>query len=156
MESRQSEIRNTLTRELNHWVKNTLANVLSIIALTRRRSDNVLDGFADSSTGRIRALSATHDLLTRSEWAPTPIREVIEAELSPYLAMEGGNCYCRAAGQPGSGEALSLGLALHELATTPLRMGKACSPAPRQGRDSLVADRFRRWNCTGAKAAARR
>ena len=34
----QNSIRDSLTRELNHRVKNTLANVLSIIALTRRRS----------------------------------------------------------------------------------------------------------------------
>jgi two-component sensor histidine kinase len=54
----QASIRNSLTRELNHRVKNTLANVLSIVALTRRRSDD-LDDFADGLDGRIRALSAT-------------------------------------------------------------------------------------------------
>ena len=30
----QNSIRNSLTRELNHRVKNTLANVLSIVSLT--------------------------------------------------------------------------------------------------------------------------
>lgn len=128
-ETRQSEIRNTLTRELNHRVKNTLANVLSIITLTRRRADS-LDGFADSLTGRIRALSATHDLLTRSEWGPVPIRAVIEAELSPYLAMDGGNLTI--AGPPvdlAPGEALSLGLALHELATNAAKYGSLSVPA---------------------------
>lgn len=142
-ESRQSEIRNTLTRELNHRVKNTLANVLSIIALTRRRSDS-LDGFADSLTGRIRALSATHDLLTRSEWGPTPIREVIEAELSPYLAMEGGNLML--AGPPVSlapSEALSLGLALHELATNAAKYGSLSVPS---GKVSIS------WRLTGSEA----
>jgi two-component sensor histidine kinase len=142
-ESRQSEIRNTLTRELNHRVKNTLANVLSIIALTRRRSDS-LDGFADSLTGRIRALSATHDLLTRSEWAPTPIREVIEAELSPYLAMEGGNLVI--AGPPVSlapSEALSLGLALHELATNAAKYGSLSLPT---GKVAI------HWRLTGSDA----
>ncbi|MGJ8598278.1 CHASE domain-containing protein, partial [Sulfitobacter sp.] len=57
----QHSIRNSLSRELNHRVKNTLANVLSILSLTRRRSHD-LDEFADSLDGRIRALSATHDL----------------------------------------------------------------------------------------------
>ncbi len=46
----QASIRNSLTRELNHRVKNTLANVLSIIALTRRRATS-LEEFADGSTG---------------------------------------------------------------------------------------------------------
>ncbi|MEM6266417.1 MAG: CHASE domain-containing protein, partial [Pseudomonadota bacterium] len=52
----QHSIRNSLTRELNHRVKNTLANVLSIMSLTRRRT-NSLDDFAASLEGRIRALS---------------------------------------------------------------------------------------------------
>ena len=82
-QTRQAAIRTSLTRELNHRVKNTLANVLSIIALTRRRTTG-LDDFVESLTGRVRALSATHDLLTRSEWGTTPLGAVIEAELAPY------------------------------------------------------------------------
>ncbi|MDZ7882738.1 MAG: HWE histidine kinase domain-containing protein [Mycobacterium sp.] len=77
----QHSIRNSLTRELNHRVKNTLANVLSILSLTRRRASG-LDDFADSLEGRIRALSATHDLLTVTDWGTTPIRAVIEAEVA--------------------------------------------------------------------------
>ena len=74
----QNSIRNSLTRELNHRVKNTLANVLSIVALTRRRAHS-LEDFASGLDGRIRALSATHDLLTQSEWGTTPLRAVLEA-----------------------------------------------------------------------------
>ncbi|WJS98746.1 HWE histidine kinase domain-containing protein [Novosphingobium humi] len=44
-----------LSRELNHRVKNTLANVLSIIALTRRRGSDpaspALNEFADALEG---------------------------------------------------------------------------------------------------------
>src|SRR5690606_23925689 len=49
----QNAIRDSLTRELNHRVKNTLANVLSIVALTRRRA-STLDEFAEGLDGRIR------------------------------------------------------------------------------------------------------
>lgn len=119
----QNSIRNSLTRELNHRVKNTLANVLSIVSLTRRRATG-LDDFADGLDGRIRALSATHDLLTKSEWGTTPIRDVITAEMAPYandqdmvLKMDG----------PGvdlaPGDALSFGLAIHELATNASKYG---------------------------------
>ncbi|HCB77868.1 MAG TPA: histidine kinase, partial [Erythrobacter sp.] len=83
----QNSIRNSLTRELNHRVKNTLANVLSIVSLTRRRSGS-LDEFAEGLDGRIRALSATHDLLTQSEWGTTPIRSVVDVELAPYARDE--------------------------------------------------------------------
>lgn len=119
----QASIRNSLTRELNHRVKNTLANVLSIIALTRRRATS-LDSFADSLEGRIRALSATHDLLTQSEWGATPIRAIVKAEMAPYaqdaerhLILDGPDV------DLAPNDALSLGLAVHELATNAAKYG---------------------------------
>lgn len=119
----QNSIRNSLTRELNHRVKNTLANVLSIVTLTRRRA-TTLDEFADGLDGRIRALSATHDLLTQSDWSTTPIGAVVAAELAPYTRSEDGALDM--AGPPvelAPNDALSLGLALHELATNASKYG---------------------------------
>jgi two-component sensor histidine kinase/CHASE1-domain containing sensor protein len=119
----QASIRNSLTRELNHRVKNTLANVLSIIALTRRRAKS-LGEFADGLDGRIRALSATHDLLTHSDWGTTPVRAVVEAELLPYAQqgdhetdLQGPEIHLA------PNDALSLGLAMHELATNAAKYG---------------------------------
>lgn len=124
----QASIRNSLTRELNHRVKNTLANVLSILALTRRRATSV-DDFAAALDGRIRALSATHDLLTRSDWGTTPIASVVEAELLPYataadhvLTIEGPHV------ELAPNDALSLGLAIHELATNAAKYGALSQP----------------------------
>lgn len=119
----QNSIRNSLTRELNHRVKNTLANVLSIVALTRRRASG-LDEFAEGIDARIRALSATHDLLTQSEWGTTPLRSVVEVELAPYahdldheILLDGPVV------ELAPNDALSLGLALHELATNAAKFG---------------------------------
>lgn len=119
----QNSIRNSLTRELNHRVKNTLANVLSIVTLTRRRAKS-LDEFADGLDGRIRALSATHDLLTQSDWGTTPIEAVAAAELAPYTRA--GENVLDMEGPPvelAPNDALSLGLALHELATNAAKYG---------------------------------
>jgi two-component sensor histidine kinase len=121
--SGQSAIRTSLTRELNHRVKNTLANVLSIVALTRRRSAD-LDDFAESLTGRIRALSATHDLLSQSDWTNAPIAEIVRSELAPYMA--GSDKHVEMSGPDISlapNDALSLGLAIHELATNAAKYG---------------------------------
>lgn len=131
----QHSIRNLLTRELNHRVKNTLANVLSIIHLTRRRADT-LDDFADALDGRIRALSATHDLLTRSDWGATPLCDVVAAELSPYSGAhgEGEASAVEACGPPvelAPNDALSLGLAIHELATNAAKYGALSTQAGR-------------------------
>jgi two-component sensor histidine kinase len=119
----QASIRNSLTRELNHRVKNTLANVLSIIALTRRRASDV-ETFAESLNGRIRALSATHDLLTQSEWGTTLIRAVIAAELAPYTQDADHEIELRGPDvELAPNDALSLGLAIHELATNAAKYG---------------------------------
>lgn len=137
----QNSIRNTLTRELNHRVKNTLANVLSIIALTRRRATR-LDDFADTLDGRIRALSATHDLLTQSEWGETPISDLVRAELAPYV--QGDSAAVTSSGpdvELAPNDALSLGLALHELSTNAAKYGALSVPDGRVSIDwQLVAD----------------
>lgn len=119
----QHSIRNSLTRELNHRVKNTLANVLSILSLTRRRTRD-LDEFADSLEGRIRALSATHDLLTVTDWGTTPIRSVIEAELQHFrLAIDDAILLDGPPLELAPNDALSFGLAVHELATNAAKYG---------------------------------
>jgi two-component sensor histidine kinase len=140
----QNSIRNSLSRELNHRVKNTLANVLSILSLTRRRT-NSLDEFADSLQGRIRALSATHDLLTHSDWGTIPIAAVIEAELQHF---RGGKDHPITLDGPdvelAPNDALSFGLAIHELATNAAKFG-ALSVA-----DGGVSVR---WTLVGANLA---
>ena len=124
----QNSIRDSLTRELNHRVKNTLANVLSIISLTRRRSDD-LDEFADGLAARVRAISATHDLLTQSEWGTTPIRSIIEAEAAPYLRMSESTLELSGPQvEVAPNDALSLGLAVHELATNAAKFGALSVP----------------------------
>ncbi|WP_152435523.1 CHASE domain-containing protein [Erythrobacter sp. THAF29] len=130
----QNSIRNSLTRELNHRVKNTLANVLSILSLTRRRASD-LDEFADSLEGRVRSLSATHDLLTGSDWGTTPIRAVIQAELQHFgdeaesaVSVEGPRV------ELAPNDALSFGLAIHELATNAAKYGALSVP---QGRVTI-------------------
>ncbi len=116
-------VRNVLTRELTHRVKNTLATVTSLAMLTRRGATSV-DAYADALTSRLRALSATHDLLTHRDWSNAPLRDVLEAELAPFskssdvrLNLSGPDVVLS------PNIALSLGLAIHELATNAAKYG---------------------------------
>jgi two-component sensor histidine kinase len=155
----QNSIRNSLTRELNHRVKNTLASIISIISLTRRRTTSLND-FADSLEGRVRALSATHDLLTQSEWGTTPLRSVVKAELAPYsgggneVVMDGPDI------ELAPNDALSLGLAIHELATNAAKYGALSQQGGRvsinwrsEGEELVVVDWVERG---GPEVAAER
>lgn len=124
----QLAIRNSLSRELNHRVKNALANVLSIMSLTRRRASD-LDSFAASLEGRVRALSATHDLLAETEWGTVPIEAVIEAETSHFAETNSANVQVNGpAVQLAPNDALSFGLAIHELTTNAAKYGALSVP----------------------------
>ena len=129
--TRQASIRNSLTRELNHRVKNTLANVLSIAALTRRGASN-LDEFNESLTARIRALSATHDLLSQTDWSNAPLGEIVRSELAPYITGQAGHVEMSGPEiKLAPNDAMSLGLAIHELATNAAKYGALSTPSGR-------------------------
>lgn len=124
----QNSIRNSLSRELNHRVKNTLANVLSMLSLTRRRAKG-LDDFADSLEGRIRALSATHDLLTGTDWGTTPIEAIIKAEMQHFAQADSNSLRLDGPSvELAPNDALSLGLAIHELGTNAAKYGALSQP----------------------------
>lgn len=128
---RHSAIRDSLTRELNHRVKNTLANVLSIAALTRRRSRD-MDEFNESFTDRIRALSATHDLLGQADWRHAELGEIVRSELAPYLRGDVSHAYISGPEiSLAPNDAMSIGLALHELATNAAKYGAFSTPSGR-------------------------
>ncbi|MDP9056052.1 MAG: CHASE domain-containing protein [Pseudomonadota bacterium] len=119
----EAGIRNSLTRELNHRVKNTLATVLSIVTLTRRRETD-LDSYVESLSGRIRALSATHDLLTSNDWSSIELRQIIIAELAPYIGANDDHVGLDGPEiQLAPNDSLTLGLAVHELATNAAKYG---------------------------------
>lgn len=119
----EAGIRNSLTRELNHRVKNTLATVLSIVTLTRRRETD-LDHYVESLSGRIRALSATHDLLTSNEWSSIELQQIIVAELAPYIGDNGDHVSLDGPDiRMAPNDSLTLGLAVHELATNAAKFG---------------------------------
>ena len=100
-------------------------------ALTRRRADDVED-FATGLDGRIRALSATHDLLTQSDWGSTPVKAVIDAELLPYAQDEDHAVELLGPDvELAPNDALSLGLAVHELATNASKYGALSQPGGR-------------------------
>lgn len=108
-----------LLDELNHRVKNTLMSVQSIATQTLRHSAD-MESFHEAFLGRLMALSATHDLLVRRHWERATLRELVDTVLGRY-----GRPY-HYLGLPvmlHPNRAVTLGMALHELATNALKHG---------------------------------
>lgn len=120
VEMREHEARQKLLLdELNHRVKNTLASVQSVAAQTLTDTSGMGEArnlFLD----RLMALSATHNLLVKREWESASLHELIDAALRHYgqpYAYTGPDVTL----EPNL--AVSLGMALHELATNALKHG---------------------------------
>jgi PAS domain S-box-containing protein len=120
---RAEDNRKLLLSELNHRVKNTLTTVVSIASQTLHRGPSP-ERFVESFDGRVRALSRTHGLLTRTGWVGTDLRALADQMISPHVGSGSDAVLLR-------GErvrlmpqaALALGVAFHELATNAARYG---------------------------------
>ncbi|MEI4488824.1 PAS domain-containing protein [Frigidibacter sp. MR17.14] len=112
-----------LMRELDHRVKNILAMVLSISRRTRRNSTGVED-FMESFTGRIHALSATHNLLAQKSWTELGIAEILAAELAPFDSVSRGRIALAGLDRMVTPRAaVALGILFHELTTNAVKHG---------------------------------
>ncbi|MFL5253559.1 MAG: sensor histidine kinase [Rhodopila sp.] len=121
--TRAEEHQSLLLSELVHRVKNTLAVVQSIAAQTRHFT--APERFYDTFVGRLTALGAAHDLLTRSEWEGARLADVIRSGLAPYTGfdtverwtVEGPAIWLA------PNEAVTLSLAFHELTMNAAKYG---------------------------------
>jgi len=117
------ERQNLLMRELNHRVKNTLASVQSIVRHTLKATVTPAE-FGVSVTARLAALSQSHDVLTRNDWAGASIHEIVAEQLSPY-EREVGLAFALVGDkvQLTPNRAVALGMAIGELATNAAKFG---------------------------------
>jgi PAS domain S-box-containing protein len=110
-----------LVSELNHRVKNTLSIVQSLAHQTFRKSPSPAEAIGRFE-GRLEALAAAHNLLTRENWDSASISEVIAQALAPFC--HDGRCDLRGPQlRLPPKTAVSLTLAVHELATNASKYG---------------------------------
>jgi two-component sensor histidine kinase/DNA-binding response OmpR family regulator len=121
-----------LLAELNHRVRNTLAIVQSIASQTLRHMETA-ESFRSGFEARIMALADAHNLLTESNWVGAHVRDVVGCVLNPYVGEDASRCVSEPSPdiRVGPNTAVSLVMALHELATNAAKYGALSSPAGR-------------------------
>ncbi|WP_431849868.1 sensor histidine kinase [Allosphingosinicella sp.] len=133
---RQEEHQRLLIHELNHRVKNTLAIIQALAQQTFKQDADVAQA-RSAFEGRLAALSSAHDVLTEQRWEAASLDEIVEHAVRPVSVS---NDRVEIAGPrvllpPKT--AVSLTMAIHELATNALKYG---SLSTAKGRVSV------RWN----------
>lgn len=128
-ERKQAEERQILLMaELDHRVKNILANVSAIARLSSASAGSV-DGFVTALDGRIQAMSRAHGLLRRGGWTGANLAELVGASLSPFRSRSEHNIVVEGAPLRLVPKiAQSLALVLHELATNAVKHGALSQP----------------------------
>ncbi|NQE64612.1 sensor histidine kinase [Caulobacter sp. RHG1] len=121
----REERQGVMINELNHRVKNTLATVQ---ALARQTFSKTKDAPVEVFTDRLIALSAAHDLLTRSGWREADMGQLVEASLGAYADRVDGSGPAVALAPH---TAVGLSMVFHELATNSAKYGALSVPAGR-------------------------
>ena len=117
-----------LISELSHRVKNTLA-VVQAMARLSFMNDTPREEAVEAFSARLRALSAAHDLLVKSDWRRAALKDLAEKELAPFSSKDGRiTMYGPDVFLPPD-LATPLALVMHELAANALKYGALSSTA---------------------------
>ena len=118
----EEEYRKIVVDELQHRLKNKTSTIHAVLHLVLHDQPNIWAGIDH----RIRALSATDDLIARIDSTGCDIKDLLLSELGPYghvrFTLNGNPLFLPAK------LAVSLALMFHELATNAAKYGAFASP----------------------------
>ena len=111
-----------LMAELDHRVKNTLANIQALVTQSSRSAESVT-AFVEGLDKRIHSMAKAHRLLTQSRWEGVSVEGLLREELEAYGLASGAVSLAGDDAVLTPKSALALSLALHELATNASKYG---------------------------------
>lgn len=124
--ARAQEQQELLISELNHRVRNILNLIRSLINQSRHEAMNVED-FSALIGGRIGALAAAHDNITKENWSHASLKELLNTEAEAYLGGKQDRLAIVGGDRLIAPEAYTvLALVLHEMVTNSAKYGSLC------------------------------
>ncbi|MBX7458294.1 GAF domain-containing protein [Qipengyuania sp. 1NDH17] len=112
-----------LIAELNHRVRNILNLIRGLISQSRREAES-MEQFTEIVGGRISSLASAHDNITKSNWSPAPLSELIETEAHAYLSAEKDRVFLSGPNVLLQPEAYTVvALVIHEMVTNSAKYG---------------------------------
>ena len=115
-----------LIAELNHRVRNILNLIRGLVSQSRDSagSANGVDDFVSVLGGRIQSLARAHDQITKEQWAPGSLRELIEMEAAAYTGGKSDRIVIRGTDVHIAPTAFTtMALVIHELLTNAMKYG---------------------------------
>lgn len=110
-----------LITELDHRVKNILAQV-AVVAVSTRQGSSSIDEFLRSLNGRIQSMAAAHGMLSESGWKSVGLAALVHNQVAPFstgenVKISGTDVMLTATETP------AVAMVLHELVTNAIKHG---------------------------------
>jgi PAS domain S-box-containing protein len=121
------QLRDLLSQELTHRVKNILA-IVQAMANRSMRSDRPLEEQREIFNGRLRALAGAHESLTRHDWKKATLHQIIEEARASCGISEDRVSVSGPEVMLEPREAVAMTLGLHELCTNAVKYGGLSAP----------------------------
>lgn len=129
--TKAQERQELLIAELNHRVRNILTLIRSLIGQSQSEARDVAQ-FAEIVGGRIQSLAMAHDHITRQQWSPASLKELIRAEADAYLSGKSARVIISGPDASVAPEAYTvLALVIHEMMTNSAKYGSLCDSTGR-------------------------
>ncbi|RYH00986.1 hybrid sensor histidine kinase/response regulator [Salipiger sp. IMCC34102] len=118
-----AEKQELLIAELNHRVRNILNLIQGLVSQGKSAATDFAS-YTRVLDGRIQSLARAHDQLTRQEWGPTSLRELVSVEANAFLGGEKDRLIQTGDRPMLAAEAFStMALVIHELVTNSAKYG---------------------------------